>query len=85
LYDLQRLRDEVHRFAITRHRKRREKSLRESVLDDIAGVGPSRKRALLSYFGSTDAVKKASLQDLERAPTISKALARRIYDGLQSS
>ena len=85
LYDLQRLRDEVHRFAITRHRKRREKSLRESALDDIAGVGPSRKRALLSHFGSTDAVKKASLQDLERAPTISKTLAKKIFEGFQPS
>jgi excinuclease ABC subunit C len=82
LYDLQRLRDEVHRFAITRHRKRREKAIRDSALDDIAGVGPSRKRALLAHFGSVAAVKSASLKDLERAPGVSRALAQRIFEGL---
>jgi excinuclease ABC subunit C len=79
LYFLQRLRDEAHRFAITTHRAGRSKSLVSSELDDIAGIGPGRKRALLNHFGSARGVKQAGLHDLEAAPGISREIARRVY------
>jgi len=79
LYFLQRLRDEAHRFAITTHRAGRSKTLTTSELDEIAGVGPSRKRALLNHFGSARGVKQAGLVDLEAAPGINKATARLVY------
>ena len=79
LYFLQRLRDEAHRFAITTHRAGRSKALVTSELDEIAGVGPSRKRALLNHFGSARGVKAAGLADLEAAPGINKATARLVY------
>ena len=80
LFYLQRLRDEAHRFAIGTHRAKRAKSLTTSTLDEVPGVGPSRKRALLMHFGTARAVKGAALEDLERAPGISKAMARQLYD-----
>jgi len=80
LFYLQRLRDEAHRFAIGTHRAKRAKSLTTSTLDDVPGIGPNRKRALLMHFGTARAVKGAALDDLERAPGISKAMARQIYD-----
>jgi excinuclease ABC subunit C len=80
LYYLQRLRDEAHRFAIGAHRTRRKQGIKRSPLDDIAGVGPGRKRALLRYFGSARAVARASLVDLEAVDSISDAMARRIHD-----
>lgn len=80
LFYLQRLRDEAHRFAIGTHRAKRARSLTTSSLDDVAGIGPSRKRALLMHFGTARAVKGAALEDLERAPGISKAMARQLYD-----
>ena len=80
LFYLQRLRDEAHRFAIGAHRQKRAKSMAASPLDDVPGIGPSRKRALLMHFGTGKAVKGAALEDLERAPGISKAMARSIYD-----
>jgi len=80
LYFLQRLRDEAHRFAIGSHRKRRSKAIGANPLDEIAGVGASRKRALLQHFGSARAVSAASLSDLETVNGISGALARKIYD-----
>jgi excinuclease ABC subunit C len=80
LFYLQRLRDEAHRFAIGTHRAKRAKSLTTSSLDEVPGVGPSRKRALLMHFGTARAVKGAALEDLERAPGISKAMARQLYD-----
>ncbi len=80
LHYLQRLRDEVHRFAVSSHRVRRAKSLSESTLDDIPGIGATRKRALLHHFGSRAEVARASLSSLEAVPGISKALARTIYD-----
>ncbi|HEX4159830.1 MAG TPA: excinuclease ABC subunit UvrC [Rhizomicrobium sp.] len=80
LYYLQRLRDEAHRFAIGSHRKKRAKALGANPLDEIAGVGASRKRALLQHFGSARAVAGASLPDLEAVTGVSGALARRIYD-----
>ncbi|HEX3665639.1 MAG TPA: excinuclease ABC subunit UvrC [Rhizomicrobium sp.] len=80
LYYLQRLRDEAHRFAIGSHRKKRAKALGANPLDEIAGVGASRKRALLQHFGSARSVAGASLIDLEAVAGVSTALARRIYD-----
>lgn len=79
LYFLQRLRDEAHRFAITTHRASRGKSLVTSELDEVPGVGPSRKRALLNHFGSARGVKQAGLAELEAAPGISKDTARKVY------
>jgi excinuclease ABC subunit C len=80
LFYLQRLRDEAHRFAIGAHRQKRAKSMATSPLDEVPGIGPSRKRALLMHFGTARAVKSAALEDLEKAPGISKAMARGIYD-----
>jgi len=80
LFYLQRLRDEAHRFAIGTHRAKRAKSLTTSTLDDVPGIGPNRKRALLMHFGTARAVKGAALDDLEKAPGISSAMARQLYD-----
>jgi excinuclease ABC subunit C len=80
LFYLQRLRDEAHRFAIGTHRQKRAKSLTTSSLDEVPGIGPNRKRALLMHFGTARAVKGAALEDLERTPGISKAMARQLYD-----
>ncbi|MBW0145307.1 excinuclease ABC subunit UvrC [Sphingomicrobium clamense] len=80
LFYLQRLRDEAHRFAIGTHRAKRAKSFTGSSLDDVPGIGPTRKRALLMHFGTAKAVKGAAIEDLERAPGISKAIARQIHD-----
>jgi excinuclease ABC subunit C len=80
LFYLQRLRDEAHRFAIGTHRQKRAKNLTTSTLDEVPGIGPNRKRALLMHFGTARAVKSAALDDLERAPGISKTMARQIYD-----
>ncbi|HEY6047960.1 MAG TPA: excinuclease ABC subunit UvrC [Sphingomicrobium sp.] len=80
LFYLQRLRDEAHRFAIGTHRAKRAKSLTTSTLDEVPGIGPNRKRALLMHFGTARAVKGAALDDLEKAPGISKAIARQLYD-----
>jgi excinuclease ABC subunit C len=80
LFHLQRLRDEAHRFAIGAHRTKRAKSFTASPLDDVPGIGPARKRALLMHFGTARSVRGASLEDLEKAPGVSKAMARAIYD-----
>jgi len=80
LFYLQRLRDEAHRFAIGAHRAKRAKSLTTSTLDEVPGIGPNRKRALLMHFGTARAVKGAALEDLEKAPGISQAMARQLYD-----
>jgi excinuclease ABC subunit C len=80
LFYLQRLRDEAHRFAIGTHRQKRAKSLTTSTLDEVPGIGPNRKRALLMHFGTARAVKSAALDDLERSPRIIKAMARQIYE-----
>ncbi len=79
LYFLQRLRDEAHRFAITTHRAGRSKTIRQSELDEVPGIGAARKRALLNHFGSARGVKQAGLSDLENAPGISRETARRVY------
>ncbi|WIY51852.1 excinuclease ABC subunit UvrC [Devosia sp. YIM 151766] len=80
LYYVQRLRDEAHRFAIGTHRARRKKEVVKNPLDEIDGIGPARKRALLHHFGSAKAVSRASLADLEAVPTISRTMAQLIYD-----
>jgi excinuclease ABC subunit C len=80
LYFLQRLRDEAHRFAIGTHRAKRTKALGRSPLDEIAGVGARRKRALLNHFGSARSVARAGPGELERVSGISKAVAKKVYD-----
>lgn len=80
LFYLQRLRDEAHRFAIGTHRAKRAATLATSPIDEIEGIGPSRKRALLNHFGSGRAVTTAGLADLESVKGISKAMARKIYE-----
>jgi excinuclease ABC subunit C len=80
LYFIQRLRDEAHRFAIGTHRAKRSAQMRENPLDEVEGIGPTRKRALLNAFGSVKGIKRAALSDLEQVPGISGALARIIYD-----
>jgi len=80
LFYLQRLRDEAHRFAIGAHRQKRSKAITTSSLDDVPGIGPARKKALLMHFGTARAVKDAALEDLQRAPGVSKVVARLVYD-----
>jgi excinuclease ABC subunit C len=80
LFYLQRLRDEAHRFAIGAHRNKRAKALTTSPLDDVPGIGPARKKALLRHFGTASAVRAASLEDLQRAPGVSAAVAQAVHD-----
>ena len=80
LYYIQRLRDEAHRFAIGTHRAKRAKAVGATPLDDVPGVGASRKRALLAHFGSAKAVSRANLSDLKSVDGVSDALAEKIYD-----
>jgi excinuclease ABC subunit C len=79
LFFLQRLRDEAHRFAIGAHRQKRAKAMTTSTLDDVPGIGPARKKALLMHFGTARAVKGASLDDLMKAPGINQATARALH------
>ncbi len=80
LFHLQNLRDEVHRFVIGAHRAKRSKAITASPLDEIQGIGPARKRALLLHFGTASKVRAASLEDLQRAPGVSATVARKVYD-----
>jgi excinuclease ABC subunit C len=80
LYFIQRLRDEAHRFVIGSHRKLRKKDIREAGLQEIAGIGPSRKRALLHHFGTLKEIERASIADLGKVPGVSAESARRIFD-----
>ncbi len=80
LFFLQRLRDEAHRFAISSHRMKRKKNLTKSLLDQINGIGRSRKRALLNYFGSARAVESASFDDLKKVEGIETSVAKKIHD-----
>ncbi|HET9427191.1 MAG TPA: excinuclease ABC subunit UvrC [Allosphingosinicella sp.] len=80
LFYLQRLRDEAHRFAIGAHRQKRAKNFAASPLDEVPGIGPGRKKALLMHFGTARAVRNAALEDLEKVPGISRTTARGIYD-----
>jgi excinuclease ABC subunit C len=82
---LQRLRDEAHRFAITHHRQRRDRQMTASVLDGLPGVGPARKRALLTHFGSPDAIMAASREELEAVPGIPGKLARDLHRELHKA
>jgi excinuclease ABC subunit C len=79
---LQRVRDEAHRFAITHHRTRRDRAMTGSLLDDLPGVGPSRKRALLNHFGSPEAIVAASREELEATPGLPGKTARELYASL---
>jgi excinuclease ABC subunit C len=79
---LQRVRDEAHRFAITHHRSRRDKAMRSSLLDELPGVGPARKRALLAHFGSPDAVVAASREELQAVPGLPAKVARELHGAL---
>jgi len=83
LYFVQRLRDEAHRFAIGTHRAKRKKAFTTNPLDEIAGVGPARKRALLLAFGSAKAIAGAALSDLEKTPGVNKATARLVFEHFQ--
>jgi excinuclease ABC subunit C len=85
LYFVQRLRDEAHRFAIGSHRQKRRRDIREAGLQEIPGIGPTRKRALLRHFGTLKAIERASQNDLAKAPGISEETARRIYDFFHES
>ncbi len=80
LFYLQRLRDEVHRYAIGAHRTKRAKAITASPLDEVPGIGPARKKALLLHFGTARAVRSASLEDLQKAPGVSAAVAQTVYD-----
>ncbi|WP_420144890.1 excinuclease ABC subunit UvrC [Sphingobium sp.] len=80
LFYLQRLRDEAHRFAIGAHRAKRSKAITMSSLDEVPGIGPARKKALLMHFGTARAVRDAALDDLVKAPGVSKAVAQQVYD-----
>jgi excinuclease ABC subunit C len=80
LYFVERLRDEAHRFAIGSHRTRRRRDIREAGLQEIPGIGPSRKRALLQHFGTLKAIERASPADLAKVPGVNAEIARKIYD-----
>jgi excinuclease ABC subunit C len=80
LYFVQRLRDEAHRFAVGSHRVRRRRDLREAGLQEVPGIGPTRKRALLRHFGTLKAIERAAPTDLAKVPGISAEIARKIYD-----
>ncbi|WP_046904833.1 excinuclease ABC subunit UvrC [Croceibacterium atlanticum] len=85
LFYLQRLRDESHRYVIGAHRQKRSRAISASPLDEIPGIGPSRKRALLLHFGTAGKVRAAALDDLKRAPGISEGVAQKIYDFYHTS
>jgi len=80
LYFVQRLRDEAHRFAIGTHRAKRKREFVKSPLDEIPGIGPARKRALLNAFGTAKAVAMAGLADLEKVAGVNQATARIVYE-----
>ena len=80
LYFIQRMRDEAHRFAIGSHRARRKKEMVKNPLDEISGIGPTRKRALLQHFGTAKAVSRAGISDLMAVEGISEAVAKLVYD-----
>jgi excinuclease ABC subunit C len=82
LHLIQRIRDEAHRFAITGHRASRTRARRESLLEEIPGLGPKRRRELLRTFGGLQGVRRASIEDLSKVHGISRELARQIYERL---
>jgi len=77
--------DEAHRFAIGAHRAKRSKAITVSPLDEVPGIGPSRKKALLMHFGTARAVRNASLEDLQKTPGVSAAVAQTVYDYYHSN
>ena len=79
LFFLQRLRDEAHRFAITSHKVRRSK-ISKSILDEIEGIGPNKKRDLLKYFGSSEQIRLAQLREIKKVKGINKNIAKKIYN-----
>jgi excinuclease ABC subunit C len=85
LYLLQRIRDEAHRFAITHHRSRRSKSMVESVLDEVPGLGEVRRKALLTRFGSLKRLRAASVDDLAAVPGIGRGTAESIVAALEAT
>ncbi|WEX07606.1 excinuclease ABC subunit UvrC [Chelativorans sp. AA-79] len=85
LYFVQRLRDEAHRFAIGSHRARRKKEMVKNPLDEISGIGPGRKRALLHHFGTAKAVSRAGIEDLMEVDGISESIARLVYNHFHES
>jgi excinuclease ABC subunit C len=80
LHLIQRIRDEAHRFAITGHRQRRAKARRESVLQSIPGLGPTRRRELLRQFGGLQGISRAGIEDLSKVRGISRELAKLVYE-----
>ncbi len=80
LYFIQRLRDEAHRFAIGTHRAKRKRETMKNPLDEIPGIGPSRKRSLLLHFGTVKAIQRAKLDDLMRTPGVNAATAKAVHD-----
>ena len=84
LHLLQQIRDEAHRFAITGHRQRRSKARKESSLEQIAGLGPKRRRELLRHFGGQQGIRKASQEEIGRVTGISRKLAENIYAHLHN-
>jgi len=82
IHFLDRIRDEAHRFAITHHKKMRGRESLQSVLDEIPGIGPARKKELLKTFGSADQVRQASLEELRRAPKMNPGVAQRVHQFL---
>jgi len=80
LHLLQRLRDEAHRFALTYHRKKREKASLSSVLNEIPGIGPKRRKALLKHFGSVKVIREAALEDLLAVPGLNRSSAQAVWD-----
>src|SRR5207253_3740774 len=85
LYFVERLRDEAHRFAVGSHRVRRRRDIREAGLQEIPGVGPARKRALLQHFGTLKAIERAAPGDLAKVAGVSAETARKIYDFFHES
>jgi excinuclease ABC subunit C len=79
---LQRLRDEAHRFAIEHHRTRRDRSMTASILDELPGVGPARKRTILRHFGSPERFMRATREELESVPGLPGKVARRLHEQL---
>ena len=85
LYLLQRVRDEAHRFAVAYHRQRRAKAARASILDDIPGLGPARRKALLKHFGSVRKVREANVEEIAAVPGVGPKLAATILDAVAQS
>jgi excinuclease ABC subunit C len=85
LFMLQRIRDEAHRFAITFHRQKRGKSMTASALDEVPGLGPARRKALLKHFGSVKKIRAASVEELVEVPGVGRALAETIRSSLAAA